>query len=952
MNGRSNQAYMALVCLISFHSIFTARIVPGDTLGTISFTFDLGPQVHTPAGNVMFVGALNQGVAKNFALSLWSSAEQRFSAWSPEKATINGVAGQDNPLYDAAITHLGLLNQGDAQQRVLSLPIVVTQARPADIFFVQNIIWNNLNSNLTSHAEILLDSDIKDASGVGTTDAILAVEGFETEAIFAAVTPSGDPNFGAVGSGIAVSQIQQIQVNECPQAALVQINVQPGADDLLPRASALDVTSASIKINSDVTSISSDIDLHYSKRLKRLYVGLQVQGGPGATDGARGVVVGRFEDKKLVFEPIAPDGVFTLQDKIVGGTGANTQVSIHKVRTMLTTTGLDYLIVVGNVGAPGATQNQVYALPLVYLDSYTDAAQGTLANVLADPEEFYSRPDPAVCSTLPHIFLRRSFVDPATQPDEVFTETSVQALVGINPLPVGDITDINISNDVVFVSVADAAPNQLPGIFYSQALFAQNGTIAAWTPWQRVAGTTDPVFSFAYKALYGSFAWLTGQTASTVNTVKESVWGTGSANELGDLVKVLGGLFPIDTSGIQGLFDLPLNTPGLLDISLFIATGYKKIALVQSGSVIGGTYTPTFGDFQTDLQEFTSGEITQNFPVGNSRVVAISGGVLDAVGPITAAAIGVNSVTNNGYLFAGGAYGLAVLTQPDGTGWSTLTGLSTNFTGLEAGMRFIRLGAYNFVRKLIFDEGFLYVLTDTQLDRIDVAASDFASGTLSVVTVAILADIGSTCNGTLFDVAVSDSFALLASSNGLYRVGNDANIQTAVDHMAVDWTNVVIPEGMPVVQQLQPIASNSLPNGFAKTDNGNVYILDAYAGLDSAQQNRYTVQSVVGQPITSNTIVPLPDIKVKDILTAFNVFNNYVDFFNFDGTDNFYGRDRRFVIKPMLRDELFTAPPYLFDRSEPVPLGIDDAYGITTIVRSSASGAWLVSGDFGLRVNE
>ena len=114
---------------------------------------------------------------------------------------------------------------------------------------------------------------------------------------------------------------------------------------------------------------------------------------------------------------------------------------------------------------------------------------------------------------------------------------------------------------------------------------------------------------------------------------------------------------------------------------------------------------PNGGDFQTDLQRFADGQITQNFPVGNVRVVSISRGVLADIGPIIAAAIGVNDMTQQGYLFVGGACGLAVLAQENGDGWSTVIGLGKNFDGLVDGMRFITLDEYCFVRKLIFDEG-------------------------------------------------------------------------------------------------------------------------------------------------------------------------------------------------------------------------------------------------------
>lgn len=949
MNDKINRL-CTFVLLFSWCSIFCYRVVPGDTSGTASFTFPLGTQAHSSSGTVIFVGALNAGQGKEYALSLWGSSNTEFTPWAPELATLNGIPDQPNPLYDAAITRLGMLDQLDAgQMSTLRLPLAVTQALPANLYFVQDIRRTIIGTTATDSALTAAAEDIKDSTGV-TTQEIIAVEGFEKEAIFAAVIPASGAGWGEPGSGIAVVQLQTEKIDDCPQTILAQINADPASTTDEPLASPLDITSPAVSIGGDAAGFTDVVDLYYSDRLKRLYVALQVTGGAGSSDGARGVVVGRLVDKKLIFQPIAPDGVFTLQDKIVGATGAGVEISIEKVRTMTTTTGLDYLVVVGNVGTPGGTANQVYALPLVNSALYDDPVQGTLADVSALPETFYTN-DTGVCTTLPQEFVRRAFVVPATQPDQVYTQTSVQALVAGASLPAGTITDINVSNDAVFVSVADPEANQLPGIFYAQALFDANGAIAAWTPWQRVAGTTDPVYSFAYRAPVGSFAWLTGQTSTTVDVVKESVWGLGSVDGLGNLVTTLNTVFAPACGGIQGFFDLPLTTPGLVDISLYIATGFKKIALVQSGETVAGTYEPATGNFSDDMQTFTAGEITQTFPIGNSRLVVISGGALDTIGAITAATLGVNGTTNEGYLFVGGASGLAVLAQPNGSGWPTVNALGPNFFGLQAGMVFTLLDDYSFVRKLIFDAGFLYVLTDTRLDRIDIAASDFATGMLSVVTLAFLDNVGNECT-TFFDVVISDVFALLATSNGLYRVGNDGDIQTAANGAAVGWISVPIPEGVPVVQQLQPISSNNLPNGLAKSNNGNLYILDAYIGLAFGQENRYVVQSVVSQPIDNDTIVPLPDIKVKGRLSPFTAFNQYVHLINFDGTDNFFARNRKLIKNSALRGAVSAWEPMLFDRVVRVPLEIENYNYIVSMVRSSASGAWLVAGDFGLRVNE
>ena len=945
MNIRAMHAFYLLLCILPI-SLDGAIVIKGNTDGSTSFTFAVGPYARSASGGTFFIGSLDAGVAGDFALARTFDGVTCFDSFAPEVATINCMEIA-NPLYNAAISQLTLypaqVGMGGGT-RTMYLPIAVSQDRPADVF----VVTDKVNANVC----MLALSDIKDATSTGgqTTRGIIGLEPFvtnkgATESIFLAVKPHDSDDFGQPNSGIAVTPFVTMEVDGQPRTVLVQINADP--DSALPAtdalASPLDIASDSLKIGTDLASITNTIDMYFSTKLQRLYVGLQVTGGPNAADGARAIALGRLEDQKLTFSKLAPDAVFTGMDKIVGGTGANAQISVHTVRTMYTSTFLDYAIVLGNNGAPDSTQQSVFALPLVdtiITGSINEQIQGTLANVLVPPVDVFTPPQNA-CDAVPQVFKGRVFPEAATSPDQVYTAASIQAHIGAGPLPAGNITDINVAHDAVFVSVADAIGDQKPGLFYSQALFSADGTIASWTPWQRVGGTTDKAFGLSYESELGNFLWLTGQTSQSVKTVKRTQWGFGSTDGLASLVDVVSELFPFASGGVQGFFDLPANTPGLFDISLLIATGFGKVALVESGHVENGVVCPNTGDFKTDEQVFTDGQITETFPVGAVRVVSISGGALANIGPIIASTIGVNGITQQGYLFAGGAYGLAVLAQENGAGWSTLTGLGQQFNGLVDGMRFITIGDYCFVRKLLFDEGFLYVLTDTRLVRIDLAASDFSTGSLAVTTVATLDDIGNEPGGTLLDVVISNKFAVLATSTGLYRVGNDANIQTAVDNQAVDWTCVVIPEGVPVVQFLQTIASTLEPNGWAKSATGNLYIDDAYRGFNWAQINRYTVASVVGGSVTSSTLEPLPDIHIKGILTAFKTFRNFRSIILYDGADLFSSRDQ-------VRNQ----PLGLFNRNIRVPLCFDEGSIISAIVRDSASGAWIVAGDFGLRINE
>lgn len=935
MNIRYNHVLSLFLLSLSL-CLQAAIVIEGDTSGTASFTFAIGAYARGGPGGTFYVGALNAGDSNNFSIARNIEGQLKFEPFAPATATINGVADQPNPLFNGAITQLSTFRTLLGANRLMLLPMAVTAALPASLFLVRDVP--------TTTAFMLAVPSVKDVQNQ-TTTGIIGLQSFLQEAIFTAVLPSGSSTFGDPDSGIAVVKVENITVDEKAQAVLVQINADPNTllPETDPAASPLDRTSMSLKINNDLFNIDNALDMHYSERLQRLYVALSVQGGPNPSDGARAIAVGQLNNNKLTFFQIAPDAVFTDSDEIVGGVGASAQVSIHKVRTMYTSTKLDYLIVVGGNGSPATTQRSVYALPLVNrlaTESVDNAIQGTLANVDDAPIDIYTPAPQNTCNQSSPQLRARAFVTAATEPGQIYVNSSPEASVGGGQLPYGDITDINVYSDAVFVSVADTINNELPGIFYSQALFDDNGVIISWTPWQRVAGTTDPVYALSYQSMFGDLFWLTGQMASTINTAKQTTWGLGSSTGLADLVTLVSTLFDQCAGGVQGFFDLPSNSPGLFDISMFIATGLNQVLLVESGQVTGGVLEPNGGDFSTDLQEFTDGQITTNFPIPNVKTVSISGGVLSDIGPIIAATLGVNSDIDQGYLFVGGAGGLAVLAQPDGSGWSTLTGLGKEFDGLVSGMQFIALGDYSFVRKLIFDNGFLYVLTDTQLDRIDIAASDFATNTLSVVTVATLSDVAQTTVGTLLDVLISGKFALIGTSTGLWRVGNGADIRTATDSADVGWTKVVIPEGVPVVQYMQAISDSSMASSWAQ-GVGNVYVNDGYRGFDWAQVNRYTVADVETDPIGNNTLLPLPDIIVQNILTSFRTFSGFRNIIMYDGADLFSMRDR-FQI----------TPPTVYDWTFALPLDIAKGSIVSSMVRSSASGAWIVSGDFGLRVNE
>ena len=327
------------------------------------------------------------------------------------------------------------------------------------------------------------------------------------------------------------------------------------------------------------------------------------------------------------------------------------------------------------------------------------------------------------------------------------------------------------------------------------------------------------------------------------------------------------------------------------------------------------------------------------------------------IGPVVTAEVAVNTSggANNAWLCVGGVGGLAVLTLPNGNGWSASAGLGPNFSGLVAGMSFNLVGNYSYVRKLICENNLLYVLTDKQLDVVDLGATNFANGTLTVITLATLPEIGLQAADTLIDFIVSGKFALLSTSQGLFRVGNNKNIGSAISTADVAWTPVPLPESVGPATQLFPITFTGRSQDFAMDGGSNVYVLNAYVGSNLAQLARYTVADASSTNVNELTVQQVVNYYNKFAVQAPLVFyDSYKDQFATDGASFFNGRSKNLATPPyvnlavgMLRGSFANNLS-----TYPVPLNISTAFHLTTIVKNFASGSWLMAGDFGLRVNE
>ena len=721
----------------------------------------------------------------------------------------------------------------------------------------------------------------------------------------------------------------------------------------LMRAAALDVATDAAKIGSNLANMAASVDLNWSS-LIRLYIALEVTSGAATSDGGRAVVLGRQirETNQLVFDPIAPDACFDDKDRILGKTGAGVSIAIKKVRTMSTSTRLSYLICVRREGS----SDRAYALPVVNLNGSTASTNhGTIAAISADPTEQWGSVDN---------LINRSFTTPATTLGDIPLATDDRVMVGADSLLTDTIQDIWISGDCVFVATGGAGNNQVAGIFYSQALFDTKGRISNWTQWQRAGGTTCPIFGFAIQS-QGSVSFLTGDDEDSVNKVERTLWSDGSKDGL------FGGTTSDDTvgmvnqvrtelssniGGVQRFFDMPYTTPGFAQtvgdrLSMMIATGLKKIVLVESGcDDASSNFGPNTGDFSADKRSYTAGAVTSD-PVSNTKLMIFSGGVLDDLGPVSAAEIAqaTQGAHQYGWIFVGGVSGLAVLSNADGTGWDAAAGLKNGFDGITTGMSFKKVGNYEFILKLVADGYYLYVLTTKKLDRIDLSDASFPITTLATVSNIYY----HTGYDNFADCLISNNFALLATSHGLYRVGNGKNI--SVDSEAtLSWTLVDVPEGIQMITKLFVVTPSGREQDSA-TAESMVYVLSAYGGYNLSEVNRFCLHDA-SAGVASDTIEPLAaDLFRKDIPSFFVNYGMFRNYFVTDGSLYFASRSKNVAIPPLMEllpTGYVDGNIYLVRSSSAIDLNLANALSMGKIFRCSASGAWIVSGDFGIKMDE
>ena len=572
-----------LICFLQFFNCFSANVIVGNSSQTNeSFNF----LIHKGAlsGAYFFVAA-NEAVAGNeWALSAAGVGASEFFKLAPSKVSLNNKSAQDNPLTGKKI---GVASYFE------SVPILVPDGEKK-VCVVNNVL-------AAPYIDILQTKTLNDSNSA-EIESILALAGRE-KYIAALVKGNGATTFGDAGSGVALIEVTGSEVEKkidgekrkITQQNLDVLNAVTGESEgnkALPLTGATDA----VKSGGDATITADIVDIHWCGKLLRYYITLSVKSGSSATDKVKAVVIGRFghENDKIVLklDSIVAASAISGTNQIVAADGANEEVQISKVRTIETSTRLDYLIVAGGNGTTSG--NKVFALPLVNkakvtnVNLSTNTDQGTLADVTSTPTDYYQDGS----------FYYRAFTEVATSSADLFIDSSAGALVGGGPLPLDStkkISDLFVQKDAVFAVVDQESSTEDAGIWQSQAIFDEKGRIANWTAWEKVVGTTTKVFSGGLNSTTGIYYYVTENNSSEVKTVKKTSWSAGYRDGLlggttGDssvgLVELAYDQLSQKKGGIQGLkIFRASSTTGLgNNFNLAIATGDKKIFFVASSN--------------------------------------------------------------------------------------------------------------------------------------------------------------------------------------------------------------------------------------------------------------------------------------------------------------------------------------------------------------------------------
>jgi len=895
--------------------------------------------VHT-GGEIFYLGASDQNEKENSLVrsklvrsTNAGSHSLSLTPIAPEFVAFNNVNDAKNPLYNARISQIGIARVGDS-----AWPIVVKTGdnNPDASNDGVYVVTNPTNGSMVFSVDCLNNADGRKLSTQPFAVTGNNASSWQALRVFAGVDQSKRAEsckgtMVGLGStdnpGVAVLKFNtktSTSSNACGEetsttiAELVQVDnetidfddVSAAPIDKVAYDGTKEAELAKVHLaffeagNSTNAAITSEYDFHFDNQYNQLFVGIdQVGRVDNATEGGiLSVVTAKLDSNdKLVVKPIVVGprkGNFAddSQKHIVGfytEQSTDLRAATKKVRVMHTTTGKDYLITVGGVaeiGDEAMLNTWVNALPILP-PSHANPGRLAKTNGSDDFEPFDATDD--------LLMVDRSKDAMSFSPDEK------KIVVGVDPRFIGtDDTDIEINcidvvGNTVYVGVAgDNSMGEGSGIYASSALFNVDGLVRSWTPWQRVA-TSDKVHGCGIDKATGNFQFLTEDVSTEKILVKSTVWGksetvVSDSNDNRKLTSVLNDIFP---NGVYKLCNFNDESPGFnqnIKMSMMMAVGDSKVALIQTGSDDNGNVEPAL-DF-----------------VLNKDILVFDSKDLEKIGPLLSCAIQrENNSTNNGYLYVGGCNGCARLEDGSEKGWATDPGLNNvatvkDFTFNEIGKN----GDFGEILALDASESFVFVMGRKKFAAFGLDKQVVAGSEIDV------------CDGE--DMLITGELIVYGSTEGLFTLDPADNYKkTAITGI----------EGIPV--ELHYLSERrDVPS-----ENGNLMVLAVDKDRNLANIYRFDVQGTV---LTLVSAVHEP-VELSGFRRHINPETSTIYHARSRSDDQSDFLDIKTVGGEIELDAGLT------DRLE---LGANTTYLAQAPVRDTTSGGLVFAGDWGVRVNE
>ena len=855
--------------------------------------------------------------AKSFAISRIAQGTDIFQPLIPERATV--VANQEkvqkeNPLFDADIIAFDFLFS--TEEHI----VATTTAQPNVIQFTTPVATTNL-------AIVDSTSPLQDASGA-TNIQIKTFVSDGTAQVFAAVTSSNHLTFGQENSGIARVIRKAIEIKEEGETKKGILFAQIDASGTLQentsqiKAAKLDGTVPAVAKGGPAT-LANAIDMYWDTKLERLYCALQVTSSDAVGSAARALAVGRVtENNVFIFEPIIADNLLSSQtnNQIIATDCANESVTLHEIKVMHTSTGLAYTIVLGGNGIN--TQSQVFALPLA-----TNAGNdtGKIASKNSDPVTLFKKP-------YPHGFLSRDIQALPQSALDLPTSDDRETQVGRGPLGAGNIQSISVFSDAVFASVTNDIHPEFAGVYTSRALFDAYGKIKGWTQWQRALGASGNVFTMQFDYSDGS-ALLFSETPGTpeqITVAKKTTWG------------------PKPQSSALAISDIFLSKDTRHAWRLARQPGLENLGIVATSDSDNNMTYVTRGQVMLDLL----------IPAATPNNITFSGKSFEGIGTITATTIAYDVSTDETFIVVGGANGLFVLSNTMGEGVAGQ--LQPDLTNITDKCTFKKIEHYTdtHIIKLIADASFLYVLTNSTLERIDITERTFGLGNVAPITIAQkerFSDISP--YGGFLDCVISNAVGLIATTGGLYQIGIGSSVQTALTSQQACWTIVPLGQSAKTPVELFSISPNNIETDVARNGGGNVLVLTQDIGSDQSQLYRLAIGEA-GEYVQANTVKLFQDDILKNTSSAFLNFGKQKQHTFSDGIRYFISQSKNGKNSNTQLEliNMNLAPQVgirgIGSRIATLNTQAVGATAISSIISDPGTGALIISTDNGLRIQD